>query len=169
MGKTKILGSSSEAQKPTTKAKWPCGVLCTKGVGANSILCQSCNLWVHNRCSGVKGALKKESMFSCRKCNGEIVPPDSWNSTQVHIGEDTFEAVSTFRYLGDVIGESSGCVDATSARITAAWNGFRQLLPIITNHGISLGNRGNIFSSCIRKILLDGCEHGQHQAKQPDV
>ena len=80
------------------------------------------------------------------------------NSTQVHIGEDTFEAVSTFRYLGDVIGESGGCVDATGAGITAAWNGFRQLLPIITNRGIWLGNRGNIFSSCIRKILLYGCE-----------
>ena len=103
-------------------------------------------LWVHNRCSGVKAALKKESMFSCRKCKGEIVPPDSLNSTQVHIGEDTFEAVSTFRYLGDVIGESGGCVEATSARITAAWNGFRELLPIITNRGI------------IRNILLYGCE-----------
>ena len=98
VGKTKILGSSSKAQKPTTKATWPCGV-CTKGVGENLILCQSCNLWVHNRCSGVKGAPKKESMFSCRKCKGEIVPPDSLNSTQVHTGEDIFEAVSTFDTL----------------------------------------------------------------------
>ena len=57
-----------------------------------------------------------------------------------------------------MIGESGGCVDATSGRITVAWNGFRQLLPIITNRGISLENRGNIFSSCIRKILLYGCE-----------
>ena len=56
-----------------------------------------------------------------------------------------------------MIGESGDCVNATSARINAAWKGFRELLPIITNYGISLGNRGNIFSSCIRKSLLYGC------------
>ena len=57
-----------------------------------------------------------------------------------------------------MIGESSGCVDATSARIITAWKGFRQLLPIIINCGISLRNQGNIFSSYIRKTLLCGCE-----------
>ena len=64
----------------------------------------------------------------------------------------------TFKYLGDVIGKSGGCVDATSARITAAWKSFRQLLPIITNHGILLKNQCNIFSSCMRKSLLSDCE-----------
>ena len=62
VGKTKILGSSGEAQKPTRNVKWPCGV-CSEGVGVNSILCQTCNLWIHKRYSGVKGTLKKESMF----------------------------------------------------------------------------------------------------------
>ena len=63
-----------------------------------------------------------------------------------------------FQYLGDNIGKFGGCVDATSARITTAWKGFRQLLPIFTNRGISLRNRGNIFCSCNRKSLLYGCE-----------
>ena len=49
-------------------------------------------------------------------------------------------------------------VDVTGARITAAWNGFRKLLPVINNCGILLKNRLNIFSSCIRKSLLYGCE-----------
>ena len=43
MGKTKILGSSGEVQKATRDVKWPCG-MCSKGVGVNSILCQTCNL-----------------------------------------------------------------------------------------------------------------------------
>ena len=43
LGQTEILGSLSEAQKPTRNIKWPCGV-CSKGVGVNSILCQTCNL-----------------------------------------------------------------------------------------------------------------------------
>ena len=44
------------------------------------------------------------------------------------------------------------------ARITAAWEGFQQLFQIITNRGISLRNRGDILSSCIRKSLLHGCK-----------
>ena len=107
--------------------------MCSKGVGVNSILCQTCNLWIHKRCLGVKGTLKKESMFKCKKCKGESVPTDSLNSTQVHFNEDTIEAVPTFQHLSDMIGESCGCVDATSAHITAAWKDFRQLLLIITN------------------------------------
>lgn len=85
----------------------------SKGVGANLILCQRCHL-------EVKGKLKKDSMFRYKKYRGDIAPPDSLNFTDVHIGEDMFEAVSTFRYLGNVIGESCGCIDATSAHITAA-------------------------------------------------
>ena len=77
-------------------------------------------------------------MFRCQKCKGKSVLTDSLNSTQVHVGEDTFEAVPTFQYPGDVTGESGGCIYATNARITAAWKVFRQLLRITTNRGISL-------------------------------
>ena len=97
-------------------------------------------------------------MFRCKKCKGEIVPTDSLNSTQVHVGEDTFEAVSTFQYLGDVLGELGGCVDATSICITVAWKAIRHLLPIITNRCILLRNWGNFFTSCIRKSLPYGCK-----------
>ena len=158
VGKTKVLSLLGKAQKPTTNVKWPCGV-CSKGVGVNSILCRTCNLWIHNRCSGVKGTLEKENMFRCKKCKDESAPTDSLNSTQIHVGEDTFENVPTFQYLGDYLsGEWGGCVDATSTCIAAAWRRFRQLLPIMTNCGILLRNLGNIFSSCIRKSLLYGCE-----------
>ena len=98
--------------------------------------------------------LKKQSMFRFKKCKGESAPTGSSNFTQAQVGKDTFEAAPTFKYLGEVIGESGDCVDATSARIATAWKSFRQLLPIITNRGISLTNLGNIFSSCIRKSLL---------------
>ena len=53
VGKTKILGSSGEAQKPTRNVTWPFGV-CSKGVGVNSILCQTCKRWIHKRCPGVE-------------------------------------------------------------------------------------------------------------------
>ena len=73
--------------------------------------------------------------------------------------------MADFQYLGDVIGESGGCVDATSARITTAWKSFRQLLPIITNRGISLKNWGNICSSCIRAccMVAKNCQNPAEQ------
>ena len=52
-------------------------------------------------------------MFRCKNCKGESAPTGILNFTQMHAGEDTFEAVPTFQYLGDVIGESGGCIDAT--------------------------------------------------------
>ena len=129
-------------------------------------LCQIWNLWIHKRCSGVKGKLKKEQMFICKKCKGEGAPPNSLNSTQVHINEDTIQALPTFQYLGKLIGESGGCVDATHAHSTAAWKGFRKLLKIITNRGILLRNQANIFSSCIKNACCMVAKHGQGLAKQ---
>ena len=94
-------------------------------------------------------------MFRCKKCKGEGAPPNSLNSTQALINEDIIQALPTFQYLGNVIGESGGCVDATRAHITAAWKGFRQLLKIITNRGILLRNRAQLL---YQKCLLYGCK-----------
>ena len=47
--------------------KHPCGV-CRKGVESNSILCVECLRWVHKRCSGIKGKLKSNVDFCCRRC-----------------------------------------------------------------------------------------------------
>ena len=57
----------------------------------------------------------------------DSILPAILNSTHVPIGDGKFKAVSTFRYLGDAIGEAGGYVDLTNACITAKWNGFRQL------------------------------------------
>ena len=105
-------------------------------------------------------------MFRRKKCKGESAPPNSLNSTQAHISEGTFEAAPTFQYLGDVIGESGGCKDATSARITATWKGFRQLLPIITNRGISLRNRVTSSAPALKRACCMVTKHGQHLVKQ---
>ena len=75
---------------------------------------------IYKRCSGIKRTLKKESMFRCKKCKGQTAPTDSLNSNQVNIDEDTFEAVQTFQYLGEVNVELGGCVDAPSTWLTAA-------------------------------------------------
>ena len=49
--------------------KWPCGV-CGKGVGGNSIQCIQCKVWIHKRCSGIKGRISSNGNFKCVKCDG---------------------------------------------------------------------------------------------------
>ena len=42
--------------------KFPCAV-CDRGVGSNSILCETCDRWTHKKCSGVRGSLTKVKKF----------------------------------------------------------------------------------------------------------
>ena len=157
VAKTKILLSSHDAKRSKIAAiKYPCGV-CMKGVGANSILCESCKKWIHKRCSGIKGSLRNCEDFVCNAC---IAVEDNVDHlpTSLSIDNDEFEIVSQFCYLGDIIGQAGGCVDAVTARIGSAWKAFHELLPILTNRGISLANRGKVFNACVRTVLLYGSE-----------
>ena len=57
MNKTKVISISGECQKVRQKAvRWPCGV-CSKGVGSKSLQCNSCQKWIHKKCSGIKGSM----------------------------------------------------------------------------------------------------------------
>ena len=47
---------------------------------------------------------------------------------------------------------------SVTARIGSAWKAFHELLPILTNKGISLVNRGKVFKACVRSVLLYGSE-----------
>ena len=57
-----------------------------------------------------------------------------------------------------MIGDNGSCFDATTSRIKSAWKKFRELLPILTNRGISSKTRGCIFSSAVRRVLLHASE-----------
>ena len=58
MNITKVM-ISGERQKVRQRAvRWPCGV-CSKGVGSNSLHCNSCQKWVHKKRSGIKGSIRK--------------------------------------------------------------------------------------------------------------
>ena len=60
-----------------------------------------------------------------------------------------------------------GCFDATTARIRSTWNKFRDLLPILTCHGLSLMVRGYAYNSCVHSVLLYASE--TWAATQEDV
>ena len=57
ISKTKVMMCASD----------PCSV-CGKRVGVNSVYCASCGYWVHGRCSGVQGSLKRVAQGLCAKC-----------------------------------------------------------------------------------------------------
>jgi len=83
MNKTKVM-ISGERQKVGHKAvRWLCGV-CSKGVGSNSLQCNSCQKWVHKKCSGIRGSMSKVAKsFICSGCSN---PVTSAGRTSVDIG-----------------------------------------------------------------------------------
>ena len=108
-----------------------------KGVGSNSIFYNFCKHWVHQKCSGIKTKLKDDQNFKCKLCYSEMSQPEP-SVEEVFLGNEPLEVVKSFCYLGDMTDESGGCFDATTVRIRCAWKNFRDLLPVLTNKGISL-------------------------------
>ena len=102
--------------------KWPCSI-CRNGVRINSIFCQRCDHWVHKRCSKIKGRLKADPSFKCNACTNIIAI--SQYDPEVIMGNDKFEVVDSFRYLGDSIGQSGSCFEATTDRVRVAWKNFQ--------------------------------------------
>ena len=128
--------------------------MCYKSVGINSIKCHTCGFWVHKRCSNIKGPLKPDIDFKCKKCRGEVLNASIPDSEPVLINDEEIGKVSSFCYLGDLVGQRGGCFDATTTRIKSAWKKFRELLPILTCRGLFLKSRGYAFNACVRSVLL---------------
>ena len=68
MGKTTVMRCSDESSVAKDSGKCPCAI-CSKGVGNNSVRCAKCKIWVHKKCSGVKGRLNADSNHQCKKCS----------------------------------------------------------------------------------------------------
>ena len=112
--KTKLACSKHNLSVKSDPIKWWCSICC-KGVGINSIFCQSCNHWVQKRCSKIKGRLKADPSFKCNACTNNI-STISQDNPEVIIGNDKFEEVYSFSYLGDSISQSGSCFEATTER-----------------------------------------------------
>ena len=81
--------------------------------------------------------LKADLSSKCNACTKNIITI-SQDDPEVIIGNDKFEVVDFFRYLGYSTGQSGSCFEATTDRVRAAWKNFHSLLPVLTNSGISL-------------------------------
>ena len=63
IAKTKVMNCKVGVGQVENSGKYPCGI-CRSGVGDNVILCTSCKKWIHKKCSGMVGRLKKAVILS---------------------------------------------------------------------------------------------------------
>ena len=159
VNKTKIMVCQSGAQKVYREpnVKFPCGV-CGKGVGSNSIWCETCKCWVHKRCSGIAGSLLKVKDFKCKRCRNPMeLRDDTTANYEVRDGM-VVEKVDRFCYLGDMLSADGGAEDAMATRIRIAWNKFRELGPVLMAKCVSLQVKGKVYVACVRSTMLYGSE-----------
>jgi len=154
LDKTKIMVTGRESV-PVRSGRYPCGV-CGRGVGVNSNLCVRCNLWCHKRCSGVQNVSTVRD-FVCPTCTRG--GNQSRYADHSFIVDDTrIEEVSSFCYLGDLIGVEGGAERAVRMRIAAAWSKWRELADMLCNRWIPIKNRAIMYNTCIRATLLYASE-----------
>ena len=65
-------------------------------------------------------------------------------------GGGGLECVTTFCYLGDMIGAGGGAGDASRTRVRCAWGKFNELKPVLAEIGTSLKLKGKIYRPVYR-------------------
>ena len=163
MSKTKVMVFGEGGERVVSKVD-QCGV-CDKRVKANSVLCVGCGKWVHKRCSGVKGALKKvEGVFKCKRCVG--------GNSVVVVAEgmsDGVERVESFGYLGDKLSAGGGCLNAVTARIRIGWMKFRDLSGVLCGKRWSMRMKGKLYKTCVRTAMVYGGETWVLRKEEEDI
>ena len=76
MGKTKIMCCGLGMNNLKDSGKYLC-VVCSKGVGSNSIFCEGYQHWIHRRCCNIRGRLKEDAEFMCDRCTVGALPNKS--------------------------------------------------------------------------------------------
>ncbi|XP_057306088.1 uncharacterized protein LOC130644476 isoform X2 [Hydractinia symbiolongicarpus] len=148
--------SSIAAKCDLVVGKWPCGD-CRKGVGSNSIFCQTCKHWVHKKCSSIGGRLRADIQFVCKRCKGEIIENEVFPASMMY-NSGSLEIVENFCYLVDMLGSEGGVGRSVTCRIGSAWKKFRELLPLLTSRVLSIEVKGRLYEACIRSVMLYGSE-----------
>ena len=163
MGKTKVMVSGEGGVRVVSKVD-PCGV-CGGRVKANSVLCGGCGKWVHKRCSGVKGSLRKvEGVFRCRTCvQGRIMDDVAERM------DNGIERVEVFRYLGDNLNAAGGCLSAVTSRVHVGWKKFRELGGVLCGKMWSVRMKGRVFRACVRSAMVYGSETWVMRAVEENV
>ena len=149
--KTKLLISGKEPTTRPSTGRYPCGI-CSRGVGVSSIICRSCNLWCHKRCTGL-GTFRGIRNYICLVCDGTRARTNPADDSVVTSG-GTIEEVNQFCYLGDVLDCCGGAERAVRSRVATAWNKWRELSSLVSKKSVPLKYRGQVYDACVRSAML---------------
>lgn len=153
IGKTKLLVSGKKYEAPAPSGQYPCAV-CNRGVGANSILCSSCDRWCHKRCTGLS-SFAGITAYICPVCSGTLQRPVRIDES-IALDRGTIEEVREFCYLGDMLDCEGGAERAVRHRISVAWFKWRELSSLLGNKAIPLKYRARAYNACIRTTMTYG-------------
>jgi hypothetical protein len=174
--KTMIITKNREKREDQeverAPVKWPCAV-CKKGVRSGSIQCTKCVKWVHKKCSGIKGKLPLVNTgFVCKVCEGNgvkegeeedvegvsmVAEAKKLKSVSIVIDGKQVEQVNKFKYLGSVVTQDGGCMEAIKERIGMAKVAFdkrRELLKKKFKRGL----KKRLVKCLVWPVALYGCE-----------
>ena len=98
MKKTKFMISGAGLDMLHDYGAFPCTV-CQSGVGANSISCSQCKLWVHKKCNGIKGRLNVTPDYVCPRCLDLAHSIDGRPITQVEVDGRGSKLLLTWRHV----------------------------------------------------------------------
>ena len=76
--------------------------------------------WIHKKCSGIKGSLRRDPYFSCAGCLGKARPIDGRLVKEVLVNDEKVQAVPEFCYLGDMPSAGGGCALAAVTHCKSA-------------------------------------------------
>ena len=116
MSKIKFMISGVDLDVLDKSGIYPCAVCLN--VGSNAIICTTCQLCIHKRCSGIETALKEDPGYVCPRCQGIVRPIDGRPITEVPVDNTQLEVVDRFVYLGDKLSIGIN-------RCGIAWGKFR--------------------------------------------
>ena len=80
-----------------------------------------CKLWVHKKCSGIKGRLNLTPDFVCPRYFDKVRPIDGRPITQVEVDGMPLDVEARFCFLGDMLRAGGGCAIVIATRCSTAW------------------------------------------------
>ena len=88
----------------------------------------------------------------------ELMKMNTTANAPVAVGGEPIREVESFAYLGSVVDQQGGTDLDVTARICNARAVFVMLKNIWASRGISMRTKLRIFNSCVKSVLLNGCE-----------
>ena len=101
---------------------------------------------------------EERSIIQMCLMSGTARPVDGRKITKVQMVNDMLEVVTDFCCLGHMISAGGGCELSSITRCKSAWSKFHQLLSLLTNPHLLFTNRGQIYSTYIRAVMLYSSE-----------